>query len=91
MGWAPTVWVHWVVAHSGYFLQLYHNLAQFSSVPTERRHQGFKRDLRYSFQGWKISQPSLSNKALAHVLSLDALDKGLQLMGHGPAKKARLA
>ena len=55
--WKPTVWVHWVAVHSAAHLRMHGNLHIFSSIPTERRHQGFKRDLRHAFQGWKITRP----------------------------------
>ena len=51
LGWKATVWVHWTVAHSGYFMARFRTLALFSSVPTEKRHQTFKKDMRHSFQG----------------------------------------
>ena len=88
--WKPTVWVHWMVCHSAFFLRTYGNLSWFSSVPTERRHQGFKRDLRHSFQGFKLSDPRRSPKCLTHALDMDALDKGLQLAGAPVHKRARL-
>ena len=89
--WRPTVWVHWVMAHSLFFLRTFGNLAMFSSMPTERRHQQFKRDLRHSFHGWKLVNPRSGTSALTHVLEMDALDKGLRLHGPDAGKRQRLA
>ena len=88
--WRPTVWVHWVMAHSLCLLQMFRNLAVFSSMPSERRHQQFKRDLRHAFKGWQVVNPRMGTAALTHVLELDALDKGLLLQGPVPGKRQRL-
>ena len=88
--WRPTVWVHWVMAHSMCLLQTFRNLAVFSSMPSERRHQQFKRDLRHAFKGWQVVNPRVGTAALTHVLELDALDKGLLLHGPVPGKRQRL-
>ena len=37
MGWKATVWMHWTVCHSGWFVRNYRTMYFFSSVPTERR------------------------------------------------------
>ena len=42
LGWKPTPWVHWTVAHSHYFLAKYRTLYLFSSVPAEHRHRRFQ-------------------------------------------------
>ena len=55
--WKATVWVHWTVAHSGFFAQKWGSLRIFSSIPTERRHKSFKQDLKHSFMGWKMKTP----------------------------------
>ena len=90
--WRPTVWVHWVVCHSAFFMGQYHTLYTFSSLPSERKHQTFKRDVRHSFQGWRLSNPHLSCTALVHLLELDALDQGLrQHSAERPRKRPRLA
>ncbi len=78
--WKPTVWVHWMVAHSGFFMKTYRTLYLFSSIPSEHRHQTFKLDLRHSFQGWKLQNPSYNERGLRHVVELDSLDQGLQLL-----------
>ena len=78
-GWKPTVWVHWVVAHSAFFVKRYKNLYLFSSIPTEFRHQRFKRDLRQACHAWKVRNPAASDHGLKHVVELDALDAGLRL------------
>ena len=90
MQWRPTVWVHWVMAHSLCLLQTFRNLSVFSSMPSERRHQQFKRDLRHAFKGWQVVNPRMGTAALTHVLELDALDKGLVLQGPMPGKRQRL-
>ena len=71
--WKPTVWVHWLCAHSGYNVEKYANLYSHSSLPTERRHQGFKLDLRHAFQGWKVASPIVASSFLRCVVEQDAL------------------
>ena len=89
--WKPTTWVHWVVAHSGYFAQTYKSLYLFTSIPTEKRHQTFKKDLRHSFMGWKFTKAHMNPKTLTHILDLEGLDKGLFLGDIvRPAKRRRL-
>ena len=78
--WKPSVWVHWMVAHSGYYIHKHRSLYFFSSIPCEHRHQGFKRDLRHCFQGWKLLRPSLSVKGVCHVVELDSIDQALRLL-----------
>ena len=86
--WKPTVWVHWIVRHSGYFASTLRNFYLYSSIPSERRHQGFKRDMRHWCQAWKVKNPKASKAGLRHVVDLDALDHGIQ-MHPQPAKRAR--
>ena len=71
--WQPAVWVHWLVVHSGALMAYHRTLYLFSSIPSERRHQTFKRDLRRSFLGWKCANPSMGGRGFKHVLELDAL------------------
>ena len=80
LGWKPTVWVHWVCAHSNFYVTSYRSLFDFSSIPTEKRHQTFKLDLKHAFEGWKFKNPSLTCRYLARVVNLDALDQGLRLL-----------
>ena len=82
-GWVPTVWVHWLVCHSTALMTHHASLYIFSSIPSERRHQGFKRDMRHSFLGWKAKNPRLGGGGLKHCLESDALD-------HVLAKRRRL-
>lgn len=77
--WKPTVWIHWVVHHSPFFARTLRNFYFFSSIPVERRNVEFKLDVRHCFQGWKLSRPYLTWRALQHVLELGALDVGLQI------------
>ena len=88
--WKPTMWVHWVVCHSGFFMARHRSLFLFSSIPSEKKHQRFKRDIAHSFQGWKVTRPTLAGRAVAHAVALDAVDKGLALQGLRPSKRARL-
>ena len=75
LGWKPAVWVHWLCAHSVFFfIEQHANLYVFSSLPVERRHQGFKLDLRHAFQGWKIASPILAARFLRTVIEQDSLD-----------------
>lgn len=80
LGWKPTVWVHWVCAHSTFFLTTYRSLYSFSSIPTEHRHHTFKMDLRHAFEGWKFKSPLLTSRWLTRVVNLNALDQGLHLL-----------
>jgi hypothetical protein len=77
LDWKVSIWVHWLCAHSGYFMGLYRHLYGFSSLPTERRHQHFKMDLRHAFHGWKLTNPLIGCKYLQHLVELDAMDLGL--------------
>ena len=79
LAWKPTVWVHWMVAHSTFFVKKYHTLYIFSSVPVEKRHQAFKHDLKHCFQGWKLSRAYLHRRGLVHCIKLNALDLGIRL------------
>ena len=85
LGWKPTVWVHWVCAHSNFFAATYQTLFAFSSIPTEHRHQRFKADLRNTCSAWKFRDPLRCKGFLKRCVDLDALDQGLRL-----AKKRRL-
>ena len=51
----------------------------FSSIHAEMRHKPFKADLKHCFLGGKRKAPARSAVGLKHLLSVDALDKGLQL------------
>jgi hypothetical protein len=79
LGWKPTVWVHWVCAHSGFYMASYRSIYTFCSIPTEYRHQKYKLDLRHAFEGWKFKNPSLTHRWLKRVVDLDALDQGLRV------------
>ena len=72
--WAPTVWVHWMVHHSPTCLTAYHSLYVFSSIPTEYRHKHFKLDISHSCMAWKMTRPAYTQRSLAHVLRMHALD-----------------
>jgi hypothetical protein len=78
--WKPTPWLHWVCAHSEYFLRTYRSWYAFSSIPTEHRHQGFKRDLKNTNQSFKYKAPELSTGYLRRCVELDALDLGLRTL-----------
>ena len=86
LGWKPALWVHWVCAHSSYYIKQHSNLYVFSSLPTERRHQGFKLDLRHAFQGWKVASPIVAARFLRTVVENDALD--LSMTALAGAKQA---
>jgi hypothetical protein len=78
--WKPTVWVHWLCAHSVFYVSTHHSMYLFSSIPTEHRHQGFKRDLRVVFHGYKYKNPRVSSSSLTRSVNLDALDQALRLL-----------
>jgi hypothetical protein len=78
--WKPTPWVHWVCAHSKTFLSFHHSWSGFTSVPTEHRHQKFKRDLKNTCQSYKFLNPDRCKGYLQRVLELDALDLGLRCL-----------
>ena len=77
LGWRPSPWVHWVVAHSGFFLAKYRTLYLFSSIPSEKRNRKFKVGLKHSMRGWCLRHPRLSWRGLAHVVNMESLDVGL--------------
>ena len=91
LGWAGTVWVHWVIAHSGYLLQTHRSLYLFSSIPTEHKHKAFKVDMRHTFHGRSHKRPRVSAAGILHAVNNHALDVGLQLLKHsgGPDRKKR--
>ena len=74
LNWKPTIWVHWTVAHSSFYVHRLRSLYIFSSIPSEKRHQYFKRDLRHCFQGWKLSRTFMHQRGLVHVVTLSGLD-----------------
>ena len=78
--WKPTLWVHWVCSHSAFFLNATNSLSAFSSIPTEYRHQKFKRDLKNTAQSFRYLNPDLCKGYLQRVIELDALDMGLRLL-----------
>ena len=80
LNWKPTVWLHWVCAHSTFYMSKYRSICSFTSIPTEHRHQSFKMDLRHAFEGWKFKNPHLTQRWLCRVVDLDALDQGLRLL-----------
>ena len=57
MGWKATVWVHWTVCHSGWFVRKYRTMHFFNSVPTERRNSAYKVHIQNSFRGWSVQNP----------------------------------
>ena len=90
--WKPSVWLHWLVAHSTYFIRVHRSMYLFSSIPSEHKHQSFKRDIRHSFQGWKLVNPRMSIRGLRHVVELDGIDQTIRLMDvnskeHTPKKR----
>ena len=80
--WKPSVWLHWVCAHSTFYMSTYRSISSFSSIPTEYRHQTFKMDLRHAFEGWKFKNPLLTQRWLCRVVDLDSLDQGLRILSH---------
>ena len=80
LGWKPTVWVHWACAHAGYFVTTYRTIFGFSSIPTEHRHQKFKRDLRNTCSAFKFRNPLRCKGYLKRCVEMDALDQGLRLL-----------
>ena len=77
--WHPTPWVHWLCVHSGHMLRLHRTLYKYSSVPTEQRHKGFKRDLLHCFRGAASTSPATMPTGLLHLQEMYALDIGLLL------------
>ena len=82
LGWKPAVWVHWVCAHSSFYVHTFRSIYSFTSIPIEYRHQKFKMDLRHAFEGWKFANPLVTSRWLTRVVNLDALDQGLHLLSH---------
>ena len=84
LGWKPTLWVHWVCAHSGFVMGAYRTWYGFTSVPTEQRHKRFKRDLANTCQSWKYLNPGRCKGYLQRCIELDALDLGLRVLDEKP-------
>ena len=80
LGWRPSLWIHWTVAHCAFFAAKYRTIYFFSSIPTEHRNSRFKVELKNSFRGWALRRPLLSRRGLLHVLNMHALDVGLALL-----------
>lgn len=80
LGWKSTPWVHWICAHSSFFARKYGSIYLFSSIPTERKNQPFKRDLKNCFKGWSLRRPMFTRNGLRHVVNMDALDQGIRLV-----------
>ena len=78
LGWQPAVWLHWVCVHSVAVATAWKHFYLFSSIPTERRHQEYKLDIRHSCQAWKRSSPHLATRGLLHAHAMDCLDQGLR-------------
>ena len=78
MGWKPTLWVHWTIAQSTWFLRKYRTMYMFSLVPTERRNSPFKTFLQNCFKGWSVRNPRMGKRGMAHILEMYALDEGLK-------------
>ena len=79
LGWRSTPWVHWTCAHATALASHHHGLHRFSSVPTEQRHKGFKRDLSHCFRGGSTRSPHCNPGALLHLQRMYAVDLGLLL------------
>ena len=77
LGWRPSPWVHWVVAHSGFFVEKYRSLYLFSSIPSEKRNRRFKVGLKNSMRGWCLRHPRLAARGLAPVVNMESLVVGL--------------
>ena len=77
--WKPTPWVHWLTTHSPHILQLHQTMYKFSSIPTEQRHKGFKRDLTHCFRGVATATPTAPSPAILHLQRMYSLDIGLLL------------
>ena len=70
MGSKATVWVHWAVCHSGWFVWKYRTMCFFSSVPTERRNLAYKVHIQNSFRGWSVKIPRVSVRGMRHLLNM---------------------
>ena len=81
MGWKATVWVHWTVCHSGWFVRKYRTRYFFSSVPTARRNLAYKVHIQNSFHGWSVKTPRVSVSGMRHLHNMYALYVGLKRVG----------
>ena len=81
MGWKATVWVHWTVCQSGWFVQNYRTMYFFSFVPTERRNSAYKVHIQNSFRGWSVKNPRVSVRGMRHLLNMYGFDVGLKPVG----------
>lgn len=75
--WDDTVWVHWMVCHSSAYLSMHKSLRVFSSIPTEYKHKHFKLDVSHCCMAWKMTRPAYTQRSLAHVIRMHALDLAL--------------
>ena len=46
--WKPTVWVHWVCAHSSFYMNTYRSIQSFSSIPTGALLKGYNLITKFS-------------------------------------------
>lgn len=78
LGWKVTLWVHWVCAHSVFYVTRYRSMYLFSSIPTEFRNRPFKTALKNSMRGWSLRKPRVTRRGMRHVVNMDALDVGIR-------------
>ena len=78
MGWKATVWVHWTVCHSGWFVRKYRTTYFCSSVPTKRRISAYTVHIQNNFPGWLVKNPRVSVRGMRHLLNIYGLDVGLK-------------
>ena len=76
--WKVSTWVHWVCAHSAFYMARYRSMYIFSSIPTEFRNRPFKTSLKNSMRGWSLQKPRVTRRGMRHVVNMDALDVGLR-------------
>lgn len=78
--WKVSTWVHWAIVHSHALLELHKSIYFFSSIPTERKHQPFKKDWRHVCPAYRLSNPRASLGGMVHLLRQHALDLGLWVL-----------
>ena len=81
MGWKVTVWVHWTVCHSGWFVRKYRTRYFLISVPSQRRNSAYKVHIQKSFHEWYVKNAHISVRGMQHLLNMDGLDVGLKRVG----------
>ena len=89
MGWKATVWVHWRVCHSIWFVRKYRTIYFFSLVPTERTNSAYKVQIQNSLRWWSVKNPRVPVRGRQHLLNMYGLDVRLKCVASPSTGKGR--